>query len=100
MNQKILDHFLKTSTFTDLGCYKKLVDKLPDDVSELGRLVTHSVIHRVTLRNGNSGANSDMKYGDMTKFPWWRLRADDDILLTAVSMVNELLRLDPKGFHN
>jgi len=34
----------------------------------------------------------------MYKYPWYRLRCDDDVLLTALAMVGELLRLDSRGF--
>jgi hypothetical protein len=35
----------------------------------------------------------------MDRFPWWRLRCEDDVLMTSVSMVAELFRLDDKGFY-
>jgi len=34
----------------------------------------------------------------MKKYPWHRLRCEDDVLPTAVSMIAELLRLDDRGF--
>ena len=34
----------------------------------------------------------------MTKFPWYRLRCEDDVLLTAAAMTAELFRLDERGF--
>ncbi len=98
MDNNILNHYLKFSIYTNAGCYKEFFNPLPDDISELGKLVCHQVIHRVTLKNGNNGANENKKYGDMDKFPWYRLRCDDDILMTAVAMVAELLRLDGRGF--
>lgn len=98
MKEKILNHYLQFSTYTNPGCYVDFLKSLPDDISELGNLICHQVIHRVTLKNGNTNANSDKKYGDMDKYPWYRLRCDDDIFLTALAMVGELLRLDNRGF--
>ncbi len=84
--------------FTNPGCYKQLLKKFPDDIRKIGLLVRKQIIHRVTLKNGNIDSNSDLKYGDMNKFPWWRLRCEDDCLPTASAMISELLRLDKKGF--
>lgn len=98
MNKKILDHYLKFSVFTNPGCYKDFCKKLPDDVKELGDLLSHSIIHPMTLKHGNAQANNDLKYGDMNDYPWWRLRYEDDVMPNAISMIAELLRLDNRGF--
>ncbi len=98
MDKKILNHYRKFSTFTNPGCYKKFLQNLPDNVKELGNLISHQVIHRVTLKEGNKKANRDLRYGDMNKYPWHRLRCEDDVLPTAVSMIAELLRFDDRGF--
>ena len=98
MDKKIINHYLKFSTFTNPGYYKKFLQSLPNDVKELGYMISHQIIHRVTLKEGNTKANKDMRYGDMNKYPWYRLRCEDDVLPTAVSMVAELLRLDDRGF--
>lgn len=98
MDKKILNHYLQFSTFTNPGCYKKFFQNLPDDVRELGNLISHQIIHRVILKQGNTKANRDLRYGDMKKYPWYKLRCDDDVLTTTVSMVAELLRFDDRGF--
>ncbi|MBS3121425.1 transglutaminase domain-containing protein [Candidatus Woesearchaeota archaeon] len=98
MNKKVLNHYLEFGTFTNPGCYKEFLKLLPNDVKELGNLICHQVIHRRTLKEGNTKANKDLRYGDINKYPWYRLRCDDDILPTAVSMIAELLRLDNRGF--
>jgi len=98
MKKNILEHYLQFSVFTNPGCYKEFLQKLPDDVKELGNLISHQIIHPVTLKDGNTEANSDKKYGDMEKFPWYRLRSDDGVLTNTVSMTAELLRLDERGF--
>jgi len=98
MNKNILDHHLATSVYTYAGNYKDYFKSLPDNISELGKLICSQIIHRVTLKEGNTNANVSLIYGDMTKFPWYRMRCEDDILQTAVSMTAELFRLDNKGF--
>jgi len=98
MNEKILNHYLQFSTFTNPGCYKKILQSLPDDIKEIGLLIRKQIIHKVTLKNGNTGSNTDLRYGNMNEFPWWRLRCEDDILPTASAMISELMRLDNRGF--
>jgi len=98
LSKNILDHYREFSTFTNPGCYRDLLKSLPNDISELGNLVCHQIIHSLTLKQGNTGANADKRYGDMDKFPWWRLRCEDDVLMTTAAMVAELLRLDSRGF--
>ena len=97
MNSEILQHYRQFSIFTNPGPYEQsLVRDLPDDVSAIGKLVRRQIIHRVTLLNGNTGSNADLRYGDMTKVPWWR-QAEDDILPTAAAMLAELYRRDNRG---
>lgn len=98
MDKKILDHYLEFGTFTNPGFYKEFFQNLPDDIRELGNLISHQIIHRVTLKDGNTKANRDLRYGDITQYPWYRLRCEDEILTTVVSIVAELLRLDDRGF--
>lgn len=98
MNQKILQHYLCFSTYTYPGLYEALLkEDLPDDVRGIGLLVRKNFIHRTTLAAGNTGANADLKFGDMTKVPWWR-QPEDDILVTAAAMLAELYRRDGRGF--
>lgn len=87
---------MATSIFTDLGLYKEIVQKLPDDVRELGLLVRKNIIHPSTLDEGNVGTNEDLRFGDMTEMPWWRQKEDDN-LATAVAMIAELYRRDGRG---
>jgi len=98
MKQKILEHYLKFSTFTNPGYYKEFLLNLPNDVKVLGNLISHQIVHRVTLKEGNTKANRDMRYGDMNDYPWHRLRCEDEILPNTISMIAELLRLDDRGF--
>lgn len=98
MRNEILEHYLQTGTYTYAGAYGDYYRSLPDDVRKLGNLVCAQVIHRVTLREGNTNANDKLQYGDMNRFPWYRMRCEDDILMTAMAMTAELFRLDERGF--
>lgn len=98
MIEKILEHYRRVGTYTYAGPYKEYYANLSNDISELGKLICSQVIHRVILKQGNTGANERLIYGDMTKYPWYRPRCEDDILLTAVAMTAELFRLDNRGF--
>ena len=98
MEKYILEHYKKNGTFTYAGPYKDYFCSLPDDISVLGRLVCSQVIHRVTLKEGNTNANETLLYGDMNRYPWYRMRCEDDILLTAPALTSELFRLDARGF--
>jgi hypothetical protein len=50
----------------------------------------------MTLKNGNTGSNRDLRYGDMTKVSWYR-QPEDDVFVTAAAMLAELCRRDPRG---
>ena len=94
MEARILEHYRETGTYTYAGAYRDYFRSLPDDIAKLGRLVCSQVIHRVTLKEGNTNANASLLYGD----PWYRMRCEDDVLLTASAITAELFRMDERGF--
>lgn len=97
MDKKILDFYLQFSQYTNPGLYKKtLRNTLPDNIKDIGLIVRKSIIHRITLRNRNTGSNKDLRYGDITKVPWYR-QAEDDVFPTVSAMLSELYRRDNKG---
>lgn len=97
MDNKILNYYLQFSQYTNPGLYKDVLQKsLLDSVKEIGLLVRKQIIHRMTLKNGNTGSNADLRYGDTTKVPWYR-QPEDDVFVTAPAMLAELFRRDPKG---
>ncbi len=97
MNKKTLDFYLQFSQYTNPGLYQETLQKsLPDNVKEIGLLVRKSLVHRMTLKNGNTGSNQDLRYGDMTKVPWYR-QPEDDLFITAAAMLAELYRRDERG---
>ena len=100
MNKKIINHYLEFSQYTSPGLYKNTIKKdLPNDVRKIGELVRKQIIHRTTLEAGNVGTNADKKFGDMAKVPWFR-QSEDDIFVTATSILAELYRRDKHGFVN
>lgn len=98
MTDQMKAHYLQTGPFTYAGPYRDYFRSLPDDPRALGELISHQIVHRVTLREGNTNANADLRYGDMTEYPWYRPRCEDDYFLTATAMTAELFRLDERGF--
>lgn len=98
MNSKILDYYLQFGQFTDPSLFEEILKKdLPDDIREIGLLIRKQLIHRSTLKHGNTGSNKDLRYGDMTKVPWFR-QCEDDIFPTVSAMLAELFRRDAGGF--
>ncbi len=97
-HQELRKHFLQTGPYTYAGPYQEYFQSLPEDPRELGDLISHQIIHRVTLREGNQNANADLRYGNMEDYPWHRSRCEDDLFLTAPAMTAELFRLDERGF--
>ncbi len=98
MKPAVKNHYLQTGPYTWAGPYKESFQSLPDDPRKLGDLISHQIVHRVTLREGNANANADLRYGDMTRYPWHRMRCEDDMFLTAAAITAELFRLDGRGF--
>lgn len=96
MEKKALEHYLEYGLFTYPGLYEDYLKTLPDNPKELGELLRKNLVHRTTLVAGNVGTNEDLKYGDMSKMPWWR-QAEDDNLTTTAAMLAEFFRRDPKG---
>lgn len=96
MEQKILDHYLQYGLYTNPGFYAEYLKSLPNDIRKIGHLLRWSFIHRTTLDWGNTSTNTDLKFGDMKKVPWYR-QAEDDNLTNTVSMLAELFRRDSNG---
>ncbi len=97
MDRKILTFYLQFSQYTYPGLYRdSLKLTLPDRVKDIGFLVRKSFIHGRTLENGNIGSNTDLRYGDVTKIPWYRQK-EDDVFVTAAAMLVELYRRDRRG---
>ncbi len=98
LTNEMKNHYLEFGPFTYPGLYREYFRALPDSPRELGELISHQIIHRVTLAEGNKNANADLRYGDMNRWPWYRSPCEDDIYLTAPAIAAGLFRLDERGF--
>lgn len=92
MDNKILEFYKSTSSFTDLGFYKEFAKNLPDDIDELCILQRMQIIHPVAFKDKDIRNKKECFWGDMTKVPVTRLEYEDDIFPTAQSILAELLR--------
>lgn len=45
MNEKMLQQYLETSVYTDVGPYRDFVLSLPDDIASIGMLVCDQITH-------------------------------------------------------
>lgn len=94
---RIRKHYLSFGTFTYPGLYEDILKKdLSDNIREIGLIVRKNFLHRTTLEAGNIGTNKDLRFGDVTKVPWWR-QPEDDTLQTSTAMLAELFRRDDRG---
>lgn len=98
IDKAILEHFLETGMYTYAGPYKEYFQTLPDDLQELSELLEEQYVQRFVLKCGNTGENENLRYGDMTRYPWYRMCCEDDVLLTASAMTAEIFRINEKGF--
>lgn len=97
MTNSIKNHYLQFGEFTYPGLYADYFRSLPDNPRDLSILLSQNILHRVTLAQGNHYANADLRYGDLSRWPWHRSPCQDDIYLTAPAIAAGLFRLDPRG---
>ena len=93
-NEEILNFYMQTSIFTDLGYYKDFAKNLTDDIDELCILQRKQIIHPIVFKNKKIRDCIDCFWGDMTKVPVSRLNFEEDYFPTALGMLAELLRKD------
>lgn len=91
MNNKIIEHYLKTGMYTNSGAYQELYKSLPDDIYELRELVNKQHIHKMSLYRSFLLQNNNK---NNLKYKWQNYRCLDDVLLTAPAMTAELIRLN------
>lgn len=96
MDQEIIDFYLQTSSFTELGLYKRFAQNLPDNINELCVLQRRQTIHPVGLINRDNRDRVDKLFGNLSEVPVTRLNFEEDYFPTALSMFAELLRLNPE----
>ena len=96
MREDIADFYKQTSMYTNYEGFYNYFKSLPDDLDELSKLIRNNIMHRVTLLKAFKTSNESIT----KKYPWYRNRCDDDILLTAPAMMSELFRQDKRGLTN
>ncbi len=95
-DNNILDFYRNTSLFTDLGFYTTFAKNLPNDIETLCLLLRNQIIHPFDLKDEEERNNPYSFYGDMTKIPKTSLIFENDLFPTAIAMIAELLRRNPK----
>ena len=98
MNKKIYQRYLETSVYTYVGKYKEFILSLPDDIPSIGMLVCDQITHPSMYFTEPSPYLEDTYFGKFASYPKNRFRNEDELYITAVSMIAGILRLDETGF--
>ena len=95
---KILERYLKTSIYTYAGAYREYLLSLPDDIPAIGRLVCDQITHPSMYFTEPSAYLEDTYYGKFASYPKHRFKNEDELYITAVSMIAGIFYLDEAGF--
>lgn len=98
MNDKMLQRYLETSFYTDVGPYRDFVLSLPDDIASIGMLVCDQITHPSMYFTKVSPYLEENYYGKFSSYPKHRFKNEDELYITAVAMIAGILRLDSAGF--
>lgn len=98
MNEKIYQRYLETSLYTYVGMYKDFVLSLPDDIPSVGMLVCDQITHPSMYFTEPFPYLEDTYFGKFSSYPKYRFKNEDELYITAVSMLAGILRLDETGF--
>ena len=98
MNEKIYQRYLKTSVYTYVGSYKDFILSLPNDIPSIGMLVCDQITHPSMYFTEPSSYLENTYYGKFASYPKYRFKNEDELYITAVSMIAGILRLDERGF--
>ncbi|MDE5939429.1 MAG: transglutaminase-like domain-containing protein [Lachnospiraceae bacterium] len=98
MNDEMLQYYMETSVYTDVGIYKEFILSLPDDIPYLGMLVCDQITHPSMYFTEPSSYLEDAYYGKFSSYPKNRFKNEDELYITAVAMIAGILRLDSTGF--
>lgn len=86
------DFYKLTSPYTDLGLYKDFAIQLPNNLKELCVLQRKQILHPTLLNEENTTDEFVKYWGNFNNIPKNRLKYEDDLYPTALSMIAELLR--------
>lgn len=98
MDEKDVQRYLETSVYTYAGAYKDFLLSLPDDIPTIGRLVCDQITHPNMYFTEPSPYLEDTYFGKFASYPKHRFKNEDELYITAVSMIAGILRLDESGF--
>ena len=98
MNETMLQRYLETSVYTDVGAYRDFVLSLPDDIASIGMLVCDQITHPSLYFTKVSPYLEENYYGKFSSYPKYRFKNEDELYITAVAMIAGILRLDGAGF--
>ncbi len=98
MNRSIYQRYLETSVYTYAGIYKEFILSLPDDIPSIGMLICDQITHPSMYFTEPSPYLEDTYFGKFASYPKHRFKNEDELYITAVSMIAGILRLDETGF--
>lgn len=98
MHKKIYERYLETSIYTYLGKYKELIESLPNDIPSIGMLVCDQITHPTMYFTEPSLYLENTYFGKFSSYPKHRFKNEDELFITAVSMIAGILYLDESGF--
>lgn len=98
MNDKMLQRYLETSVYTDVGPYRDFVLSLPGDIASIGMLVCDQITHPSMYFTKVFPYLEENYYGKFSSYPKHRFKNEDELYITAVAMIAGILRLDGAGF--
>ena len=98
MKETIYQRYLETSIYTYVGLYKDFVLSLPDDIPSIGMLVCDQITHPSMYFTEPSPYLEDTYFGKFASYSKHRFKNEDELYITAVSMIAGILRLDETGF--
>ena len=94
MNEEIQRHYLETSIYTYAGAYKDFLLSLPDEIPSIGRWVCDQITHPSMYFTEPSPYLEGSYFGKFASYPKRRFKNEDELYITAVSMLAGILYLD------
>lgn len=98
MDEKITKRYLQTSIYTYAGAYRDFLRSLPEDIPSIGRLVCDQITHPTMYFTEPSSYLENTYFGLFSSYPRHRFKNEDELYITAVSMIAGILYLDEAGF--
>jgi len=97
MNEKVYQRYLETSIYTYVGKYKEFVLSLPDDIPSIGMLVCDQITHPSMYFTEPSPYLENTYFGKFSSYPKHRFKNEDELYITAVSMLAGILLISGCG---